>query len=380
MLLADQLRSVNRQLRLGKIGIQIEQRGQKLAFRGTFPPKAGSKELYPHQQRLSLGIPATPEGLAEAVILAKILATQLWCQTFKWDHYQNYAPLPTIDNQLELWIKEFEVYFWAKRSTSARTTWQKSYYPYLHRLQSLAQSQPHRSPEELIYQTILSIPAHSRSRQLCCTALKALVEFAGIVLPFNIKDLWGNYSQRSLQERQLPCEKTIVEWHDRIPNPRWRFVFGVMATFGLRNHEVFFCDYDNLRSGIDNSVRVLETTKTGSHESWAFPPQWVEQFQLRSGHLPQINTDLTTTTLQRIGQQVTQQFQRYGIPFTPYDLRHAWAVRTIHYGLSDTIAAQMMGHSVAIHHRTYHRWLTRRDQEQAVKQVLSPKYLSSPEV
>jgi len=89
-------------------------------------------------------------------------------------------------------------------------------------------------------------------------------------------------------------------------------------------------------------------------------------FDLRAVNLPPLNTDLTKTTLQKIGQQVTRQFQRYHIPFSPYNLRHAWAVRTIHFGLPDAIAAQMMGHSVAIHTQTYHRWISHRDQQQAV--------------
>ncbi|MEO0408085.1 MAG: tyrosine-type recombinase/integrase, partial [Cyanobacteria bacterium P01_A01_bin.135] len=79
---------------------------------------------------------------------------------------------------------------------------------------------------------------------------------------------------------------------------------------------------------------------------------------------------LSQTTLQRVGQKVTTQLRRYNLPFKPYDLRHAWAVRTIHVGLPDTVAAQMMGHSVAIHTQTYHRWITRRDHQQAVDAAL----------
>ncbi|MGA1482235.1 MAG: site-specific integrase, partial [Vulcanococcus sp.] len=45
--------------------------------------------------------------------------------------------------------------------------------------------------------------------------------------------------------------------------------------------------------------------------------------------------------------------------------------RTIHIGLPDTVAARMMGHSVAIHTRTYHHWITRRDQQQAVDTALA---------
>ena len=113
-------------------------------------------------------------------------------------------------------------------------------------------------------------------------------------------------------------------------------------------------------------MRVLTSTKTGSHEVWPFYPEWIDRFNLPNLKLPNLTTDLSKTTLQRIGQNVTVQFRRYGLPFSPYDLRHAWAVRTIHVGLPDTVAARMMGHSVAVHTRTYHQWLTRRDQQQAV--------------
>ena len=109
---------------------------------------------------------------------------------------------------------------------------------------------------------------------------------------------------------------------------------------------------------------------------WPFQPQWVERFELASlGHhpdtLPPICTDLSRTTLQQVGRRVSEQFRRYNLPITPYDLRHAWAVRTIHIGLPDTVAARMMGHSVAIHTRTYHHWITRRDQQQAVDTALA---------
>jgi integrase len=102
----------------------------------------------------------------------------------------------------------------------------------------------------------------------------------------------------------------------------------------------------------------------------------VEHFELeRLGRepaaLPRVCTDLRRTTLQQVGRRVAEQFRRYDLPITPYDLRHAWAVRTIHIGLPDTVSARMMGHSVAIHTRTYHHWITRRDQQQAVDAALA---------
>ena len=149
-----------------------------------------------------------------------------------------------------------------------------------------------------------------------------------------------------------------------------------MATYGLRNHEVFFADLTSVAAGGDQVLRVLPTTKTGEHQVWPFHPDWVERFQLGPlgtdpTLLPTICTDLRRTTLQQVGRRVAEQFRRYELPLTPYDLRHAWAVRTIHIGLPDTVAARMMGHSVAIHTRTYHHWITRRDQQQAVDTALA---------
>ena len=41
-----------------------------------------------------------------------------------------------------------------------------------------------------------------------------------------------------------------------------------------------------------------------------------------------------------------------------YDLRHAWAVRSIRESVPMGLAARCMGHDIGVHTRTYHRWLT----------------------
>ena len=120
----------------------------------------------------------------------------------------------------------------------------------------------------------------------------------------------------------------------------------------------------------------MHTTKTGEHQVWPFHPKWVDKFELcelgkDTELLPKINRDLRVTTLQNIGKKITDQFKRYSLKIKPYDLRHAWAVRTIFYDLPDTVAARMMGHSVSLHTQTYHHWITKRDQQQAVNNALS---------
>jgi integrase len=372
--ITDRLLQVNQRLKLAQMGFQIECRGQKLSLRGTLPPRPGSPRLRSHQQRLSLNFPATPAGLKQAEQEVKIIAAQLIQNSFDWAQY-----LPVTGggrlSQMNLAekLRAFEQHFFEaseeEESASAKTTWEKAYAPYLRKLETIAQSHSQLSLAEAIYATVQATDRHSRSRQVCCTALVALAEFLKVELPKDMKELWGKYSPNHTQMRSLPTDEQIVEVFHQIKNPAWQFVYGIMATYGLRNHEVFFCDYSALAHG-SNMIEVLNTTKTGNHEVWAFYPEWVERFELRQGKLPDVGTDLSKTTLQRVGQLVTNQFRRYKIPFSPYDLRHAWAVRTIHFGLPDTVAARMMGHSVAIHTRTYHRWITRRDQQMAVEAAL----------
>jgi integrase len=378
------LEQVNQRLKAAQLGLKIECRGQKLCLRGTLPPRPDSHRLRDYQQRISLDLPATAAGLKQAEQEAKVIAAQLIQNTFSW---QNYLPVTGGGrlHQMDLpeKLRAFEQHFLAQadsnRAASHRTTWKTAYAPYLRKLMTIAQAHDQLSLPEAIYATVQSTSANSRSRQVCCTALDALAEFLQIELPTELKSFWGSYGPSQTQTRSLPSDQEIMEAIDRIPNPSWRFVYGIMATYGLRNHEVFFCNYEALQRGSATAtVEVLETTKTGTHEVWPFYPEWVEQFHLRHVQLPPVNTDLKHTTLQQIGQQVSCQFRRYNLPFSPYDLRHAWAVRTIHFGLSDTVAARMMGHSVAIHTRTYHRWIARRDQQQAVEVALSRNLMSAP--
>ncbi|MEO0705987.1 MAG: site-specific integrase [Cyanobacteria bacterium J06649_5] len=382
--LDDALAAVNARLKAAKLGLKIERRGEKLNLRGTLPPRPGSPKLRPYQQRVPLGLPAHKAGLKKIEKTAKVMAAQLIENTFDWQDYLGPAAgLKRAGAGLPEQIAAFETYFFQQRleengghsrPASVRTTWEKAYVPYFRKLVAIASKHPTFSLPEAIYATIQSTKANSRSRQVCCTALDALATFLNTPLPTELKSFWGNYGNSKTQVRSLPTDQEILSAYEKIPNPAWKFVYGIMATYGLRNHEVFFSDYAMLTSGDEEAaIEVLETTKTGHHDVWPFYPEWVEKFNLRDVSLPKINTDLNKTTLQLVGQQVSLQFKRYDIPFAPYDLRHAWAVRTVHVGLPDTVSARMMGHSVAVHNRTYHRWITRRDQRAAVQAAMDKR-------
>jgi integrase len=372
--IAENLAQLNGGLRSTGVRLRLEQRGERLGLRGPFPRRDGQPGL--QVQRLSLGLPADPSGLKEALRQLYRLQAELDQGHFLWPTAP--AAPATRAPELAAVLERFKAEFFAEPRrrrfpAGSRSTWSAAYLPYLRRLQALAAGP---LGPELLEQVLESYPLASRSRQQCGTVLAVLARQEAIELPGDWAERAAGYGLHQAQFRQLPSDGAILEAVELIPNPGWRLVFGLMATYGLRNHEVFFTDLGGLDSDPDAVLRVLPTTKTGEHQVWPFQPEWVELFELRAlGQrrqlLPPVCTDLGRTTLQQVGRRVAEQFRRYQLPFTPYDLRHAWALRTIHMGLPDTVAARMMGHSVTIHTRTYHHWITRRDQQQAVDAALA---------
>lgn len=396
--LSERLREHNRRLAEAGIALRLEQRRHRLGLRGPLPCRRGEGLRV---QRISLGLTASDRGLIEAQAQLKRVLQQLASQSFQWSEWSRQEhgttaagparpeagdSTPTTSLTLDRQLQDFESSFFAdprrrRQPAGSRTTWSSAYRPYLRRLQRLSTERADIHPpngalsSELLEAVLESYPLASRARQQCGTALAALARQAGVEIPRDWSTRAGGYGLHAARFRQLPSDAEIMALVERIPNPGWRLVYGLMATYGLRNHEVFFCDLRALAPGGDQVLRVLPTSKTGEHQVWPFQPEWVEHFGLqRLGQepeaLPPVSTDLRHTTLQQTGRRVAEQFRRYALPITPYDLRHAWALRTIHIGLPDTVAARMMGHSVAIHTRTYHHWITRRDQQQAVDRAL----------
>ena len=360
--------------------LRIEKRGEKLNIRGSLPSKEDRENF--KIQRISLGIKADINGLEEAKKKLHLLSLQLELNQFDWINWIRNPKKNEIKNDFEFSnrLNQFEEYFFKERkneylSSTRKTTWRSSYKPYLKRMLKIHNEHYKDDLENIFQKTLESYKEGSRSRKQCATSLGVLAKFLDIQLPENWKLNSKGYGLNKAGFRDLPTDEVIEKLWEKIPNKSWKFVFGLMATYGLRNHEVFFCDLSSLTITGDKIIRVLPTTKTGEHQVWPFHPEWIEKFELsKLGKdpklLPNIKRDLNKTTLQNIGKKITDQFKRYSLQIKPYDLRHAWAVRTIFYDLPDTVTARMMGHSVSIHTQTYHHWITKRDQQKAVNNAL----------
>ncbi len=376
----QEINNVNAKFATQGSKLRIEKRGEKLNIRGSLPSKKNKNKF--QIQRISLGLKADISGLEEAKKKLQLINLQLELNQFDWINWIANPNKKEIKNDYEFTNKlnQFEKFFFKESkseylSSTRKTTWRSSYKPYMKRVLNVYSESKSEDLEKIFQKTLESYKEGSRSRKQCATSLSVLAKFLEIKLPEDWKLNSKGYGLNKAGFRDLPTDEAIEKIWEKIPNKSWKFVFGLMATYGLRNHEVFFSDLSSLTSFGDKIIRVLPTTKTGEHQVWPFHPEWVEKFELsKLGEnpelLPNIKKDLKITTLQKIGKKITDQFMRYSLEIKPYDLRHAWAVRTIFYDLPDTVAARMMGHSVSLHTQTYHHWITKRDQQQAVNNAL----------
>ncbi|MEO1741281.1 MAG: site-specific integrase [Cyanobacteria bacterium J06629_9] len=338
--ITDKLSQVNAKLKAERTRVTIEQKGESLVLRATLPPPPKSTKTKPYQQRIHIGLPASPAGLRQAQREAKLVGAQLATREFDWDRYLGKDTEPEIKSA-DVWLDEFHRHYIA--AGGRETTWAGDYYKPLQRLPTGPLT------AEVLKDVVLRTKPNTRSRQRACMAAGALAKYADI--DFDPAPLRGNYSPAKVGIRSVPSDERVALHRQALTNPAWRWVYGIMATYGLRNHEVFHLDLTDFPI-----VRVKEATKTGSREVWPCYPEWAEDWRLDRVELPSVDLERDNSAL---GHSVTEYLSPR-LPFTPYDLRHAWAIRTLEFGWPDALSAQQMGHSLEVHNRTYQRWITTR--------------------
>jgi integrase len=269
---------------------------------------------------------------------------------------QRHQPPKTIAT----WVEEFERDYFTRRARTPKseTTWEIDYFRVFSRL-------PKEQPltADILMTLVTSTPPDTKTRKRYCMILGALARFAGLDL--NLKPYAGKYSPRAVSPRDLPDDSTIVRWHGQIPAKDWRWAYGIIATYGLRPHELFHLDLQRLEDK-NFALKVLDG-KTGARTVFPLYPEWVEQFNLLDIQLPKC----TGPANKDLGNRITRAFNRHSIPFPAYALRHCWAIRSLEFGWELSLAARQMGHSVVVHTQTYHAWITERQQQKMFEALMS---------
>lgn len=350
------LEAVNQRLRAGQHKATIVKRGNTLWIQATLPPKPGDDWPKPYQQKLSLGLPANEDGFRKAELEAKLLGASLIAGKFDWSRYLKPEKLPE-NKPAQIWVAELKRHYMETHSLKESTwnnDWAKIY-------KRLSPNQPLSG--DVLIEISLNTERNSRNRKETCRKLQALADFAGVKV--NLLQYKGDYGASKVVDRDVPDDETIVFYWNQIPNPAWQWVYGIMAAYGLRDHEVFFSEFR------DDGLQVLRG-KTGPRLVFQpLYPEWVDTWNLKEIKLPNIQDLDRLYESQKLGDKVGRQFRRYRIPFAPYNLRHAYGIRaSLTFELPVTVSAELMGHSPEVHLQRYHKHVRRKHSQDVAQRIM----------
>lgn len=356
------LNQANGRLKSANFGIRIELRQKRLALVATFPPKPDANHQIWKQSKLALGIYANGAGIQQAEKEARKVGALLATKEFRWEDYLK----PTLPaGKIKDLIGQAEQDYFSKREKNQKSenTWAGDYLKIYKKL-----PQDEALTERIIMDCLLSTTPDSRTRKRAVIALQKLADLAG--LEIDLSGYKGKYSPKRVKPRDIPEDKQIAKTFYSIPNQSWQWCYGMIACFGLRPHEIFWIDDISFDSEV---LSLLEGGKTGARRVWAIYPEWLEQFDLLN-----IKSPNCSGNNEQLGHRIATQFKRYGIPFKAYDLRHAWAIRSMEFGLDVSLAAQQMGHSLDVHSEIYHHWISDAHHQRAYDLLVNRRDRPSP--
>lgn len=336
------LEAVNARLKAGHVGVQVLQVGNRLRLQATLPPKPGSGKDRPHQQQVMLGIYANPDGLQEAETKARELGVMLARGSFSWSG-------SGLGGTCGDWVERYRCHVLKNREQMTDHTWREDFWnPALKWLPQEAPLTP-----EAVVQAAEHYRVESRARQMCLGVLKAFCQWAR--LEVDLSPYRSTYGGGSLQPRDIPSDAEIVANRERLaPREDWLWAFGMMAAYGLRPHECWAVDGFEVIDDVP-IVSIGDDTKTGARIVRPLPLPWVGEWGLEKGGPPL----LQVARSKDYGERTARHFKRKGVNFTPYALRHAYAIRgSTTYGIPVAIMAQQMGHSPEVHLKSYQRWIS----------------------
>ena len=328
--------------------LRIERRGQKLSLRGTFPKKPeegpGNKRC-----RIPLGIYANPDGVKVALARAKQAESNLDLKQWDWSRWIDDDQIdPT--SSAKIIGQKFAEYKKARiKPASFRAN-------YLYPLESL--------PNKPLTEQMLQVHILRRSepgswtRKNDVMVFSALCKFSGVEA--DLRDLGKGYAPTPMQPEDLPTDEQIEEIWDSLAGSDWEWVYGMMATYGLRPHEIYAIVNPKSVATETGKITIRDDSKTGRRDVWPLPDQWRQRFNLTKIVMPNIRYEGRDN--QQLGQRMSANLRKK-VPHKPYALRHAWAIRTAIKGIPDSIAARWMGHSIAVHSATYHEAISQLQHE-----------------
>ena len=368
----EQLQAANAALKARGVKGRIIVVRDSLFLRGTFTAADGTRK----DRKICLDLPAHQGQLLTAenrvLQLAEIINdTGMVPALLPWD-----APVVEVVEKADSFtvaeaVARLEEDFWQGkiRTSAAKRTWDRLV------------AETNRMPEaatltmDLMVATVDATEPGSRSRQESCKVLKRLAKLVEIEGTDRLDALRTSYEPGV---REIPDGEELAHLLSGIvPGDKWWWPTWALITYGCRPAETF-----SLRPNGDGTARVLSVKRKTKLPEWrtalALPvsitkEELVDDMRGESSipyDMPGERTvpwDVTSPAEYdsiRAKQHCDawQKWLRRQHPtLSLYDIRHAWAVRSITKVPSTSLAAKCMGHTVSVHHNTYHRWLDQAD-------------------
>ncbi len=393
----QKLVEANANLKRDRIKVSIKQTGNSLQLRATLPlkpddyDKADFKKAK-KQYDLSLGIPANSDGLKTAIEESYELGKLIARHTFKWN--EKYLGIKLREKQEiktigELLDKFADNYYKNRQKTiTSQNTFAnyksviKRNYPldYLatkSNFEKVINASQGNKKNELIAVSSVFIKTFQLGFTLNVTRDRVTPSCREIPDNEKIVCSFALFEKFALNRKNTNISDETDTWK------MWRWVYGMLATFGLRPRELFVqpdINWWTSPENVDNTWKVHKDTKTGYREVIPFVPEWIELFNLKNP-LPLKMLDKKTsqiTSVQNINwmrRDISRWFRKVGIKFQPYDLRHACAIRSHLQGIPIKAAADNLGHTVDEHTKTYQRWFGIENRKKAFGEVINQKSL-----
>lgn len=362
--LLRQVKTTNKRLKSANVRVSVMVRGESLSLRAWLPSKYGGM---PSQQTISLKLRLSEKTVSRAETRAHELQDDLDCSRFEWANWGFAGPKLKAEgcsaSELITQFQEWKVGK-SKNKTAAleQLKNQKGYFRKLESDKPLS--------IDLIIRGIRTTSPNSRSRQAMCILARQLARFGELSTEW-FSEFVGSYdAYSSPKARVLPTDEEVIATWEKLTSPEARWAFGMIATYGLRPHELYHVDLQRLKTS--TTIHIAEETKTGARMVVPLRQEWVEAMELQTPvlHRPRTADGRPQTSNKTLGNVIGKLIKKAGGPAL-YGLRHGYAIRAWRLGIDLELAAKLMGNSAKLQERVYRRWLEQDQLEQMVRQKLS---------
>jgi len=396
--LTTELKAINARLRAARVSVSVRKSGNSLQLRTTLPIKPGDIDKNgsgTKQYDISLGIPFSFDGLNTAEEEANELGTLIARKQFIWtDKYLGKTRIKAnLQNISDLIINFEQNYFQTRKRTLKSENTFNSY---------LYIAQKHLPKDKLainanFIEAVQSCSSSDSVKNELIKVIRVLCKCSGLEVPelnnFKIQptakrkrdiptDLEIEKEYLRFQNYALNRPTKLINREDRNNWKLWRWVYGMLATYGLRPLEIFVkpdLDWWLSSDNTMNTWRVNEECKTGDREALPLYPRWIESFNLKNDQeaiellKAKIADKITSKQINAVRHGTDRWFRFVEIPFQPYDLRHAWAIRAHLMGIPIKAAADNLGHSVNMHTSIYQKWFSLENRNVAIEEAIKKK-------